>query len=129
MLETALDEKVAEAVDHERVGLGNNSLDNFIFLLGGAHLELLLKEDRCLLVVVAHNLVNDVLPIAVDVAVEEATVVQRLSGWQVGLTLGSHGLDEHQVHQHRQQRHSTFTLRKLTSGFQEDTAADVNSVA
>lgn len=98
VLEATLDKKVAKAVDHERIGLGNNSLHNLILLLGCAHFELLLKKNRCLLVIVAHNFVDDILPVAVDVAVEKTTVVQRLSGWKVGLTFGSNGLDEESGH-------------------------------
>lgn len=80
MLEASLDEKVAKAIDHEWIGLGNNRFNDVEFLLWRSNLELLLKEDRCLLVVVADNLVNDILPVAVDAAVKETAVVQGFSG-------------------------------------------------
>lgn len=92
VLEAALNEEVAEPVNHERIGLGNNGLDNLVLLLGCADLELLLQEDRRLLIVVADNLVDNVLPVAVDVAVQKATVVQGLGGWQVRLTFCSNSL-------------------------------------
>ncbi len=78
MLEASLDKEIAESVDHERVGLGDDGLDDLVLLLRSADLELLLEEDRSLLVVVADNLVNDVLPVAVDVAVKQLAVVERL---------------------------------------------------
>lgn len=78
MLKAALDEEVSETIDHQGIGLGDDRFDNVILLLGRANLELLLEEDGCLLVIVANNLVDDVLPVAVDIAVKEATVVKRL---------------------------------------------------
>lgn len=97
VLEAALNEKVAKTIDHERIGLGNDRLDNIVLLLRGADLELLLKEDGRLLVVVADDLVNNVLPVTVDIAVKEAPVVQRLGGWQIRLSLSGNGLDEDNV--------------------------------
>lgn len=78
MLEAALDQKVSEAVDHQGVRLRDNGLDDIVLLLGGSHFELLLEKDGRLLVVVANNLVNDVPLVAVDVAIEQTTVVERL---------------------------------------------------
>lgn len=92
MLEAALDEKVAEAIDHEWIGLGDNGFDNVEFLLRCSDLQFLLEKDGCLLVIVANNLVNDVLPVAVDTAVKKTAVVQGLSGRQIGLPLGSNCL-------------------------------------
>ena len=86
MFEAALHEKVPEAIDHEWVGLCNDGLHDFVLLLGCADLQLLLKEDRCLLVIVAHDLVDDVFPIAIHRAIQQATVVQRLDRRHVGLT-------------------------------------------
>ena len=51
---------------------------NFLPFLRISNLELLLQENRCLLVVVADDLVNDVLPVAVDIAIKQAAVVERL---------------------------------------------------
>lgn len=79
MLKAALDEEVPETIDHQRIGLRDDCFNNVILLLGRANLELLLEEDGCLLVVVADNLVDNVLPVAVHIAVKEATVVERLS--------------------------------------------------
>ena len=79
VFETALDEEVPESIDHEWISLGDDSFNNFILLLRSANFELLLQEDRSLLVVVADNFVHNVLPIAVDIAVKETAVVQWLS--------------------------------------------------
>ena len=94
MLKAALDQKVAETVDHQGVGLGNNCLHDVVLLLGGADLELLLKKDRSLLIVVTHNLVHDVLPIAGHVAIEQTTVIEGLRSGQVSLALRSQSLKE-----------------------------------
>jgi hypothetical protein len=42
VFKAALDQEVSKAVDHERISLGNNSLDNVVLLLRSADLELLL---------------------------------------------------------------------------------------
>lgn len=42
VLEAALDQEIAEAIDHQRIGLSDDGLDDLVFLLDGAHLELLL---------------------------------------------------------------------------------------
>lgn len=80
VLEATLDQKVAKAVDHQRECLLSNGLDNVEALLGSTHLELLLKKNGRLLVVAGDDLVNNVALITVDITVEQATVVQRLSG-------------------------------------------------
>ena len=87
MLETALNKEVPETVDHQRIGLRDDGFNNVILLLRGPNLELLLEEDGRLLIIVADDLVHDVLPIAVDIAVKEAAVVERLSRGQICLTL------------------------------------------
>jgi len=69
VLKAALDQEVAEAVDHERIGLIDDGLDDLILLLLGADLELLLQEDGGLLVVAVDDLVDNVLPVAAHVAV------------------------------------------------------------
>lgn len=78
MFEAALNEEVAEAIDHQRVCLINNGADDLKLLLSGADFELLLKEDGSLLVVTAHDLVHDILPVAGDSLVKKATVVHGL---------------------------------------------------
>jgi hypothetical protein len=70
MLEAALDKEIAKAIDHQWIGLSDNGLNNIIFLLSRPNFELLLKEDRCLLVIIANNLIDNVLPVAVDGAVK-----------------------------------------------------------
>lgn len=70
VLETTLDEKVTEAIDHQWMGLKNDSVHNLILLVGCADLELLLEKDGGLLVIIAYYLVDNVLPIAIHVAVE-----------------------------------------------------------
>lgn len=63
MLETSLNEKVTEAVDHQRVCLVDNGFDDLELLLSCANLEFLLKEDGGLLIVVADDLVDNVFPV------------------------------------------------------------------
>lgn len=92
MLEAALDKEVSKAVYHERICLSNNGFDYLVFLLRSSNFELLLKENRSLLVVVADDLVDNILPIAVDVAVQKTTIVEGLSGGQIRLSLGSNCL-------------------------------------
>ena len=85
VLEAALNKKVAEAIDHKRICLSNDRLNDFEFLFHSANLELLLKKDRRLLIIVADNFVNDVLPVASDIAIKQTTVVQWLHRGDVGL--------------------------------------------
>lgn len=94
VFKASLNQEVSEAIDHQRIGLCNNCLNDLIFLLRCADLELLLKEDGSLLVIVADNLVNNVLPVAVDSTVKKTTVVERLSSRQVGCTFGNSSLVE-----------------------------------
>ena len=77
-LEAALNKEVAKAVDHEWVGLSNNRLNNLVLLLNSAHFELLLQENRSLLVIVANDFVNNIFPVASHGAIEETTVIERL---------------------------------------------------
>jgi hypothetical protein len=81
-----LDEKIAETVEHERVGLSNNGIYDSEFLLGRAHLELLLQENRSLLIVATHDLVDNVLPVTGHAAVQKAAIVKRLNGRNVRLS-------------------------------------------
>lgn len=64
MFKASLDEKVSETVYHQWVSLVYYSFDNFVLLLPSTNFELLLKENRCLLVIVANNFVNNIFPIA-----------------------------------------------------------------
>lgn len=86
VLEATLNQKVSEAVDHQRMGLKDNGIHNLILLVGRTDLKLLLEKDGGLLIVVANNLVNNVLPVAVDIAIEQAAVVQGLCRGQIGGT-------------------------------------------
>lgn len=70
MLEASLNEEVAKAVDHQRICLLVDGCDYLVLLFWSANLELLLQEDRGLLIVIAHDLVHDILPVAVHVAVQ-----------------------------------------------------------
>lgn len=92
MLEASLDQEVSEAIDHERVSLSNNGLDNLVFLLRSSDLEFLLEENGGLLVVVADDLVDNVLPVAIDVTIEETTIIEGLGGGQICLSFGSNRL-------------------------------------
>lgn len=69
MLKTPLNEKVAESINHERIGLADNGLDDVVLLLSRPNLELLLEKDGRLLVVVANDFVHNVFPIARDILV------------------------------------------------------------
>jgi len=80
MFEATLNEKVTKAVDHELVSLGDNGLNKLKLLLWRRHFQFLLQEDGCLLVVADNNLVDNVLPVAVHAAVEEAAVIERFHG-------------------------------------------------
>jgi len=87
VLEAALDEEVAETVDHKWVGLVDDGLNDLELLLGSAKLQLLLKEDGSLLVVAAHDLVDDVAPVAAHVTIKQAAIVERLNRAHVVLAL------------------------------------------
>ena len=78
MLEAALHEEIPEAIHHQWVSLSDNGLDDFILLFNSADFEFLLKEYRRLLVIVAHDLVNDILPVTCYCSVKEAAIVERL---------------------------------------------------
>ena len=92
MLEAALDEEVTEPIDHQGIGLVDDGLNDLELLLRSAKLQLLLKEDGGLLVIAAHDLVDDVAPVAAHVTIEQATIVQRLDGAHVVLALGGNRL-------------------------------------
>jgi hypothetical protein len=64
VFKTALDEKVAETVDHQRIRLADDRPNDVVFLFSRADFELLLQENGRLLIVVADYLVHDVFPIA-----------------------------------------------------------------
>ena len=85
MLETTLNEKVAKAIDHQRIGLVHYSLNNIVFLLGSADLEFLLKEKRGLLVIVTDNLVHYILPVAGNILVQKSAVVEWFKWWNMCL--------------------------------------------
>lgn len=92
VLEATLNQEVSEAVDHQRMGLKDNGIHNLILLVGRTDLKLLLEKDGGLLIVVANNLVNNVLPVAVDIAIEQAAIVQGLCCWQIGRAFRGYGL-------------------------------------
>lgn len=69
MLEATLHKKIAKAIDHQGIRLSNDRFDNLVLLLRGSDFQLLLQEDGGLLVVVADNLVNDILPVAAHIAI------------------------------------------------------------
>lgn len=58
-----------------------------MLLLHCANLELLLEENGCLLVIIANNLVYNILPITVDTSLEQSPIVQRFHGGDVCLML------------------------------------------
>jgi hypothetical protein len=88
MLEASLYQEVAKPIDHQGVGLCYDSIHDLKLLFRGSDLKLLLQEDRGLLIVVADDLVDNVLPVAVDIAIQETAIVQWLSWGKVCLILG-----------------------------------------
>lgn len=87
MFEAALNKEIAEPVDHQSIRLRNDRFDDFVLLFRSAHLELLLEKDGSLLIVVTDDLVDNILPVAAHVAVQQTTVVHRLDrGNVVGST-------------------------------------------
>lgn len=50
ILKASLDEKIAESIRHQRHRSGNDRIDDISLLFGRSYLELLLKENGCLLV-------------------------------------------------------------------------------
>lgn len=99
MLEATLNKEVAKAVYHQGVCLANNSLDDVKLLLRCAHFELLLQENGCLLIIVANNFVHNVFPVAGDILVEEASIIEWFKGRNVGLHRAStSALEEELAH-------------------------------
>jgi hypothetical protein len=66
--------------------LCNNSLNYIILLLSSANFELLLEEDGSLLIIIADDFIDNILPVTIDGTIKKTTVVKRFSGWQIGLT-------------------------------------------
>lgn len=85
MFEAALDQEISKTVDHQRISLVDDSLNDLILLLSSANLQFLLKENGRLLVIVADNLVNDILPVTCNALIKQPTVVQRLESRNVSL--------------------------------------------
>jgi len=67
--------------------LSYNALNDVILLLSGANLELLLKKYGSLLIIVANDLIDDVLPVAVDCTVKKTAIIEWLRSWKVSLSL------------------------------------------
>jgi hypothetical protein len=70
VFEATLHEEIAKTVNHQCISLSNNGFDNVELLLISANFKLLLKEDGCLLVIIANDFVNNVLPVAINCAVK-----------------------------------------------------------
>lgn len=85
MLETALDEKIPEAVDHERIGLADNSLNDVESMLDCSYLQLLLEKNGRLLIVIADNLVHYVFPVTRDVLIKKTSIIERFMWCDVRL--------------------------------------------
>jgi hypothetical protein len=45
-----------------------------------------------LLIIIADDLIDNILPVAIDGTIKKTTVVKRFSGWQIGLTLRGNSL-------------------------------------
>jgi hypothetical protein len=92
MLEATLNQEVSKSINHQWVSLSNDGFNDIILLLSSTNLQLLLEEDGSLLVIIADNLINNVLPIAVDSAIKKTTVVEGFSGRKIGLTFCGNSL-------------------------------------
>lgn len=92
MLKASLNEKVSKPVHHQGVRLSHDSLDYIVLLLRSTDLEFLLQENRRLLIVVADDLVNNILPVAVHVTIQQSTIVERLGRGQISWSLWGYGL-------------------------------------
>lgn len=91
MLKATLNKEITEAVYHQGVSLGHNSLNDLVLLFRGANLQFLLKKNGSLLVIVADNLVDNVLPITVDIAIQQTTIVEWLCWRQIGRVVSHNG--------------------------------------
>ena len=87
VFKATLDQEVSKTIDHQRICLSHNRLHDFVLLFRGANLELLLQKDGGLLVIAADNLVNNILPVAVHITVQQTAVIEGLSWSEIGLTL------------------------------------------
>jgi hypothetical protein len=65
VLKASLDEKVSKSVNHKLISLSNDSIHDGMLLIGCTDLKLLLQKNGCLLIVIANNLIDDILPVAV----------------------------------------------------------------
>ncbi len=93
MFEAALNEEISKPVHHQRICLGYDRFDNFVLLLDSANFEFLLQENRGLLVIVAHDLVDYILPVASNGSVQQTTIVERLHRRNVRLRGQSRSLN------------------------------------
>lgn len=93
MLKAALNQEVAEAVNHERVGLSYNGFDKLKPVLRCAYFELLLEKDGRLLIGIANDPHDNFRRIVDGVTSQHGAVVQVLA-WanegRGGLDLGLH---------------------------------------
>jgi hypothetical protein len=78
-LEDALDEEVAKAVAHELETTVDDGVDDGVLESWLGVLDLLLEEDRCLLVVVRDDLLDNDIPVRRDTRLKEVTPVDLLS--------------------------------------------------
>jgi hypothetical protein len=92
VFKATLNQEVAKAIDHQWIGLSGDCLNDVILLLSGTNLELLLQEYGSLLIIVADNLINNILPVAVDGTVKKTTVIEGFGCWQVSLAFSSNSL-------------------------------------
>ena len=78
VLKATLDEEVSKSIDHQRVRLADDSIDDIKFVLRWTTFELVLQKDGRLLIVVANDLLHNVFPITGDILVQETSEVERL---------------------------------------------------
>ena len=86
MLETTLNEEVTKPIDHQRISLVHYSLNNIVLVFGGANFELLLKEKRGLLIIVADNFVYYKLPVTRNILIHKSAIIE----WFERLTVRLH---------------------------------------
>lgn len=87
VFKAALYKEISKPVDHQRISLRNDCINDGMLLFHCPNLEFLLEENGCLLVIVANNLVHNILPIAVDASLEQSPVIQGLHGGDICLLL------------------------------------------
>ena len=76
ILKATLDKEVAKAIAHQLKTASRDGLHDVVLHIWRTKLELLLEEDRSLLIVLGDNAIDDDIPVASDVLLKELTKVE-----------------------------------------------------